>query len=169
MPNADRIKLEAGYAMSLHPDEIVRFDRDIRLLETECWGWTGWRSSQWPAKIIRPGLRFYKFDPRPEKRQLCALLTVTHGGAFRFSSMSEFADKVRRITGWPPDPGADRDSKAKWEDIENRLAGGRRCTGVCLRWQVDKRCSIYLPGKFPRVGWSKLRAPNYGMTLEKPL
>jgi hypothetical protein len=79
--------------------------------------------------------------------------------------MSEFADKVAEITGWRSDPTEDRDSRKKWEDVEERLGGKEPCTGICLRWRVDEPCSIYLTGEFPRLGWSKLKLPNFGMRI----
>lgn len=156
------LKLDADFAVSLHPSEVERFDRDIYLLN-ESWGWTGWKARQWPADVIRPGLKFYKFDLRPDKRRLCALLAITRGGAFEFSSMDEFEREVVKLTGRRPHSGEDDDSKKKWAEVEKRLADHHRCTGICFCWDVVQPASVNLPGQFPRLGWCDLTKPNYGM------
>src|SRR5262245_45764168 len=106
--------------MSLHPDECALLDEAVALLD-QSWGWTGWTTRQWPAEAVRAGLRIYKYDLRPSKRALCALLEVTHGGAFTFRSMEEFVQEVQRLTGRLPDPNEGSDSRSKWSEIEERL------------------------------------------------
>jgi hypothetical protein len=148
--------------MSLHPDECALLDQGVASLD-QSWGWTGWKTRQWPADVVQPGLRIYKYDLRPDRRELCALLEVTHGGSFTFRSMHEFVQHVERLTGRRPDPNEGNDSRSKWSDIEERLRECDSCTGLCLRWRVVKAVSIPLPGDFPRLGWSRLGDPNYGM------
>jgi hypothetical protein len=155
--------LEAKYAISLLPDEIAKYDEDVNTLN-DCWGWTGWRKRNWPADVIKPGLRLYKFDLRRDKRRLCALLELTHGGAFEFANMDEFAEHVFRLTDRRPHRDEDpHDSRRKWQDVLDRLHDGHCCTGICLRWQVVYATDIPLSGDFPRLAWCKLTDPNYGM------
>ncbi len=77
--------------------------------------------------------------------------------------MQEFADRVVELADRRPDPEEDNDSRKKWKEIENRLRDGVSCTGLCLRWKVLHAVSIPLPGKFPQLGWCRLREANYGM------
>lgn len=158
-----KLKLEAKFALSLHPSEVEFFDRDVYLLN-KCWNWTGWTTRQWPAKVILPGIKVYKFDLRPDKRRLCALLTITHGGEFRFSTMEQFVSEVEGLTKRRPNPNDDADSEKKWAEVEKRLSGKRSpCTGICLRWEVIEPVSVNLPGAFPRLGWCDLTKPDYGL------
>jgi hypothetical protein len=154
-----RINLEAKYAHSLHPDEETAFDRGL----DNFWNWTGWAKRLWPAKVIHLRPTIYKFDLRPERRRLCALVEITRGGSFSFGSVAEFAQQVEKLTGRRPDPDEDNDSRGKWQEIEKRLAKHGRCTGICLCGTVKQRTSITLPGQFPQIGWCDLTKPNYGM------
>lgn len=159
-----KIELEADYAMTLHPTEEAIYDRGVTHLN-QCWNWTGWTTNQWPASIIRPKLKIYKFDKREDNRRLCALLELTHGGTFKYRSMQEFADEVFNLTQRRPDPNEDNDSEEKWADVRARLQKKRCCIGICCRWTVIRAVSIPLKGQLPRVGWIKLRDPDYGMRL----
>jgi hypothetical protein len=167
MTDTKPLNLDADFAVSLHPGEAKRFDEDISQLG-HCWGWTGWKMRYWPAEVIRPGVKVYKFDLRPKSRRLCALLTITKGGAFEFDSMAVFADEVKQLTGRRPssDVNEDEDGSRKWPEIEQRLAESRgSCIGICFCWEVVKPVSIKIEGEFPRLGWCDLRKPNHGFRL----
>jgi hypothetical protein len=160
---------EADYAISIQPHEAADFAIDHHSLDQR-WTWTGWKKHRWPADVIRKGLLLYGFDLRRSRRELFVLLRVTDGGTFQYRSMEEFVRRVRELTEWEPNPDADdnNNSATKWAEVERRLASRSTCTGICMRWRVVKEVSIPLSGRFPRLGWVELRAPNFGMLGVEP-
>src|SRR4051794_822281 len=63
-------------------------------------GWTGWRRREWPAGVLRKGVRFYVFNK--QHRALVGLYEIVHGNEFEFTSMETFACEVRRWCGEDP-------------------------------------------------------------------
>lgn len=137
-------KFEADFAICLKPEEAG----NIANLDKGFYYWNGWRNRHWPADVIRPGVRLYGFDPRPNMRKLCVLLKITRGGSFYFRKKSEFNKQVKKLTGWEPNTG-----HPQWAQIPIVSPKGRPSTGVALRWKVIKRVSINLSVRFPRIGW----------------
>jgi hypothetical protein len=149
---------EADIAISLRPTEAANLDQ---YFEDGGGHWTGWQRRHWPANIVRPGLRLYGFDVRPEQRRLCCLLRVNRGGSFTYRSKVEFAKQVGRITGW----------KGIHNDVHwHRIPGGskhRLSTGVAMSFEFIKRVNIDLgPIRFPQIGWLKLNRINESDTAD---
>ena len=166
LPNHAKPRFEADYAISLSAGLLEAFAEDEDAFDND-WSWTGWIRRLWPAGVIRPGLLVYGFDLRRDQRRLRLLRRVLKGGAFSFRSMDQFVEEVKRLTGRTPDPDEDDDSAAKWPELEEKVRAvrpGAKCIGICATWEiVDKNVSIPLEGKFPRLGWVKLKNPNHGM------
>jgi HNH endonuclease len=141
-------RLETPFAVSLRTG-----DDDVEDRQLHHYYWTGWRRRHWPAEILRPGVQLYGFDLR--RRALRALLEVTRGSAFVYRTKREFADKVQRLTGRPPNT-----AHPHWENIPG-YDGKHFNTGIALRWRVLKTVRIPVPGRFPQLGWMRLdpRAP----------
>lgn len=137
---------EADYAISLDPGEAD----DLSELEKSRYYWSGWHRRHWPADVVRPGLKIYGFDKRPDRRELCVLLEVTKGGSFSYASKGELSKNIARLTGWEPNK-----DHPHWERSATPQRG-RVGTGIALRWKVIKRVSLPFPGRFPQLGWCRL-------------
>jgi hypothetical protein len=139
---------EADFALTLQPHEVAGLPHT-----GQSWNWTGWRRRQWPADIIRPGLRLYAFDKR--SRCFVAVLEVTKGGAFTYRTRGGFSSRVQALTGWKPDF-----TDPHWKTV--RGDGRSERTGIALRWKLAKKVHERWTGdKFPRLGWLKLsRGPR---------
>jgi hypothetical protein len=161
------LTLEADYAVSVRPTGSDIFQTQDLAWVNQTWEWTGWIYHKWPANVIAADRLIYGFDLRKDKRQLFVLLRILKGGSFSFSTIEEFAETVRGLTGRCPGPWEDVYSQKKWLEIEDRLARkkGKSCTGVCMTFEVVKPVSIPLEGDFPLLGWCNLTLPNYGMQV----
>jgi hypothetical protein len=112
--------------------------------------WTGWQRRHWPANVDWIGRRFYAFDRRSNRREFCAILKVTQGGTFEYSSLQEFSRQVKRFCGWKPD---------NHPHFHNLPRGhkGKRCIGLALRYEIVKHVKIPYPVKyFPQIGWLRM-------------
>lgn len=136
--------LEADFAITLRPREA----KDLAELERGYYYWTGWRRRHWPADIVRPGLRLYGYDTG--SRCLCVLLEVTRGGAFDYSTLEEFARKVKKLTGWEP-----LRNDRHWGRLPIAQPS-KQCTGIALRWKVIKAVNLPWDHRFPQLGWERL-------------
>ena len=132
-------KYGAPVALSFRSKET-----DLSRIETFCHS-TGWKHHHWPFDVVRPGLRFYGFDMN--SRQFFALLEITRGGAFRYSSLKEFTMNVKRMIGWLPD-----ETDRHWGAIPR----GRQNYGIAVRWRLIGEVKIPWIGTFPRIGWLRL-------------
>src|SRR4051812_28533970 len=110
--------------MTLLPGEGDRIKDDGFL-----WQWNGWRNKRWPSNIIEPGLRFYAFDGRKNRRMLCALLEVNRGGSFRYKTREDFARQVEELTGRFPDR-----KEPRWDELPEP-EDGKPCTGIAFTWK----------------------------------
>jgi hypothetical protein len=133
-------------AEKLEPDFALSLTRDDRS-DSGLW-WSGWKRRHWPAKKLRPGLRFYAYDK--QTKTLFALLEVVRGAAFTYRTKREFSKKVKEVTGrWP------RRDHPHWRRLP--LPKKReRATGYAIRWKKIKPVNIPWYGRFPQLGWARL-------------
>ncbi len=119
--------------------------------------WTGWQRRYWPAAFIRPRQRFYAFDKK--SRHFTAVLEITKGRSFSYTTKADFARKVKDATGtWP-----DR-KDAHWDGIPESQPG-RPCTGIALHWKMVEEVDILFRDRFPQLGWYK---PSKDVPVEWP-
>jgi len=149
-------RFEAEFAVCLGRDEVLHWR------EYKQWRhWTGYRRRHWPSNIIRPGLKLYGFDKRPEARTLCVLLQIDRGGSFAYTSRQDFARKVSKLLGW-------RDVSE--HDHYRRIPTGTKskpCVGLAVSWRALKVVDIPLPGiRFPQIGWMKIGRADCSRLLE---
>jgi len=107
--------------------------------------WTGWKRHHWPADIVRPGQKLYVFDK--SRRKLTALVEITRGGSFSYSSKAEFRREVKRLTGERPY------EERHWR----RIPFSRNSIGVAAKAEIVQTVSIPLRGRFPQIGFKRLR------------
>jgi len=96
--------------------------------------WTGWHRRHWPADIIRRGLRFYAFDKK--SRRFTAVLEITKGHSFSYTTKVRFAKKVKDSIGTLPyrkDAHRDRIPESQ---------SGQPCTGIAFRWRIVEEADI---------------------------
>jgi hypothetical protein len=101
------LTLEADYAVSVRPTGSDTFQTQDLAWVNQTWEWTGWIYHKWPANVIAPDRLIYGFDLRKDQRQLFVLLRILKGGSFSFSTIKEFSQTVRGLTGRCPHPGED--------------------------------------------------------------
>lgn len=85
---AKHLKSEAAVALALDPVELADLANQYY--------WTGWKNHHWPADLVRPGLRLYAADLRPNRRQFVALLEVSRGGQFLYSKLGGHCEQRDR-------------------------------------------------------------------------
>ena len=149
MPEA----LAADYALSISNEEAAYAEAHDRASLDRRGYWTGWKRRHWPADVVRPGVKFYGFDKRPDRRCLSVLLRVTAGDSFNYTTKRGFSRGVNRIVGGPmnrDDPHYERVALPE---------GGPPCTGLALRFKVVRfvdDVDAQIPENWPQLGWRKL-------------
>jgi hypothetical protein len=139
------MKLLAAIAITLKPGAAD----DLAKLEKRQFMWGAWSTHQWPADVVRPGLRVYGFDTRA--RRLTVLLEVRRGGTFEYRTIAQLAKAIVNATGWHPDTDS-----AYWQTRPVPGKSQKSFAGVALRWKVVARADIPLDVRFPQLGWLRL-------------
>jgi hypothetical protein len=113
----------------------------------ECFFWTGWRRTQWPADAVARGTRIYVIDLR--RREFAWIARIDRVALFDYRNWPQYERGVHRGTGWWPDR-SDR-------DVPRPQASQPACTGFAVRATLIRRVRIPLPvSKVPRLGWLDL-------------
>lgn len=123
----------------------------------ECFFWTGWRRTQWPAVAVAEGTRLYVVDLK--RRIFAWIACIDRVAVFGYRSLKEFKSGVLRGTGWNPD--------LTERDVPRPTAVEKPCTGFAVRATLIRRVNVPLGNRrIPRLGWLDLS--NGALQYDQP-